>query len=220
MVLNRVGDTRVPIRVLIADDHPLLRDGIVSLVQSEADLLLVGEASNGREAVESFRKHHPDVTLMDLQMPEMDGIAAIVAIRSECPDAKIVVLTTYRGGAQVLRALKAGASGYLLKNAIRTDLLRAIRAAYAGDKFLPGDVATELAAHVTDQSLSSREIEVLKCVAAGNSNRTIAADLALAEDTVKSHMKNIMSKLGAKDRTHAVTIAISRGLINVCSAIE
>jgi DNA-binding NarL/FixJ family response regulator len=210
----------VPIRVLIADDHPLLRDGIVSLVQSEADLLLVGEASNGREAVGSFRKHHPDVTLMDLQMPEMDGIAAIVAIRSECPDAKIVVLTTYRGGAQVLRALKAGASGYLLKNAIRTDLLKAIRAAYAGDKFLPGDVAAELAAHVTDQSLSSREIEVLKCVAAGNSNRAIAADLALAEDTVKSHMKNIMSKLGAKDRTHAVTIAISRGLINVCSAIE
>jgi DNA-binding NarL/FixJ family response regulator len=201
--------------VLIVDDHPLLREGIGAVIESEPDMLLVGEASNGREAIERFRECRPDVTLMDLQMPEMDGVAATAAIRTEWSDARIVMLTTYRGDAQALRALKAGASGYLLKSMIRLDLLEAIRRVHAGHRHIPREIAAELAAHITDDALSPREVEVLMRVAAGNSNRKIAAQLAVSEDTVKAHMKNIMSKLAANDRTHAVTIALKRGIIDV-----
>jgi DNA-binding NarL/FixJ family response regulator len=204
-----------PIRVLIVDDHPLLREGIAAVIEGEQDMTLVAEASNGREAIERFREHRPDVTLMDLQMPETDGVAATVAIRAEWSDARIVMLTTYRGDALALRALKAGASGYLLKSMIRTDLLEAIRAVHAGHRYIPREIAAELAAHVTDDALSPRELEVLQRVAAGNSNRLVAAQLAVSEDTVKAHMKNIMSKLAARDRTHAVTIALKRGIIDV-----
>jgi DNA-binding NarL/FixJ family response regulator len=204
-----------PIRILIVDDHPLLREGIAAVVQGETDMELVGEAGNGREAIERFREHRPDVTLMDLQMPELDGVAATAAIRAEWSDARIVMLTTYRGDAQALRALKAGASGYLLKSMIRTDLLEAIRSVHTGHRHIPREIAAELAAHVTDDALSPREMEVLKRVASGSSNRRVADQLALSEDTVKAHMKNIMSKLSANDRTHAVTIALKRGIIDV-----
>jgi len=200
---------------MIVDDHPLLRGGIIAVIQCEPDMLLVAEGSNGKEAVSLYRTHRPDVTLMDQQMPEMDGISATAAIRAEWPDARVLILTTYRGDALALRALKAGASGYMLKSMIRTDLLEAIRAVHAGRRHIPREVATELAQHVTDELLSPRELEVLKHVAAGNSNRRIAAQLAVSEDTVKSHMKSIMSKLGANDRTHAVTIALKRGIIDV-----
>ena len=204
-----------PIRVLVVDDHPLLREGIAAMVQGESDMLLVAQACNGHEAVACYREHTPDVTLMDLQMPEMDGVAAIVAIRAEWPGARIVMLTTFRGDAQALRALQAGASGYLLKSSIRTELLEAIRAVHAGQRRIPLEVAAELAAHVAEDLLSARELEVLKRVAAGSSNRLIATQLFVSEDTVKSHMKNIMSKLSANDRTHAVTIALKRGIISL-----
>jgi DNA-binding NarL/FixJ family response regulator len=203
------------ITVLVVDDHPLLREGIAAVIQCEQDIVLVAEASNGREAVECFRTHRPDVTLMDLQMPEMDGVAATLAIRAEWPDARIVILTTYAGDAKALSALKSGASGYLLKSMIRKELLEAIRSVCAGRQYIPREVASEIAAHVTDDALTPRELEVLIHVAAGKSNRSVAARLAVSEDTVKTHMKNIMSKLGANDRTHAVTIALKRGIIDV-----
>ena len=204
-----------PIRVLVVDDHPLMREGIAAMVQGESDMLLAAQACNGQEAVARYREHLPDVTLMDLQMPEMDGVAAIVAIRTEWPGARIVMLTTFRGDAQALRALQAGASGYLLKSTIRTELLEAIRAVHAGQRRIPSEVAAELAAHVAEDLLSARERDVLKRVAAGSSNRLIATQLFVSEDTVKSHMKNIMSKLSANDRTHAVTIALKRGIISL-----
>src|SRR6202167_1427347 len=203
------------IGVLSVDDHPLLREGIAALVNAEADMKLVAEASNGRDAIEKFRMHRPDVTLMDLQMPAMNGIEAIIGIRSEFLSARIIVLTTYAGDVQVLRALKAGARGYLLKGHVRRELLDTIRAVHAGQKRIPPEVAAELAEHALDEELSLRELDVLRLIAAGNANKEIAARLAIAEDTVKSHITNILIKLGANDRTHAVTIALKRGLIEL-----
>jgi DNA-binding NarL/FixJ family response regulator len=213
--MSSIDATSKPITILIVDDHPLLREGIAAVIQGEADMLVVAEACNGREAIELFNTHHPDITLMDLMMPEMDGVVATEAIRAECSDAKIVMLTTYSGDAQALRALKAGASGYLLKNMIRTDLLEAIRSVHAGHRRIPREVANELAQHVADDALSVRELDVLKQVALGNSNRRIAIQLGISEETVKAHMKNILGKLTANDRTHAVTIALKRGIIDI-----
>ena len=204
-----------PIRILIVDDHPLLRIGLAAVIQPQADMVVVAEACNGVEAVAAFEAHRPDVTLMDLSMPEMDGVAATVAIRARCADARIVVLTTYSGDVQALNALKAGASAYLLKSLIRTDLLDAIRSVHAGLRRIPKEIAAGLAEHVGDETLSARELQVLHRVAAGNSNRRVAALLSISEDTVKVHMKNILGKLAANDRTHAVTIALKRGIIQI-----
>jgi DNA-binding NarL/FixJ family response regulator len=207
--------TGVPnlIRILAVDDHPLLRKGIAALVNAEADMKLVAEASNGEEAVESFRLHRPDVTLMDLQLPGLNGIGAIDRILSEFPDARIIVLTTYTGDAQVLRALRAGARAYILKGHVHRELLETIHTVHAGRKRIPPDIATALAEHATDDELSSREIEVLRLIATGNSNKEIADRLFIGEATVKSHVSNILSKLGANDRAHAVTIGLTRGII-------
>lgn len=203
------------IRSLTVDDHPMLREGIAALVASQPDMKLVAEASTGREALEQFRKRRPDLTLMDLQMPDMDGIEAMVAICSEFPDARIIVLTTYKGDIQVLRALKAGARAYLLKGLLRKELLETIRAVHAGQKRISPDVAAELADHALDDALTSREIDVLRLIAGGHANKLIADQLSITEDTVKGHVKNILSKLGASDRTHAVTIALKRGIIEL-----
>ena len=203
------------IRILTVDDHPLLRKGIAALVNAEPDLKLVAEASNGREAIDAFRSHQPDVTLMDLQMPEVDGLEAINAIRREFPEARIIVLTTYSGDTQVLRALKAGARGYILKGHVHKELLDTIRAVHAGQKRIPPEIAAELADHATDDPLTEREIDVLRLIAAGNSNKQIADQLSIGEATVKSHVTNILSKLGANDRAHAVTIGLKRGIIKL-----
>jgi DNA-binding NarL/FixJ family response regulator len=197
------------------DDHPLLREGIAALVNAESDMKLVAEASNGKDAIEKFRLHRPDVTLMDLQMPTLNGIEAIIGIRGEFPGARIIVLTTYAGDVQVLRALKAGARGYILKGHVRRELLDTIRAVHAGQKRIPPDVAAELVDHAAEDALSAREIEVLRLIAAGNANKEIAGQLSIAEETVKSHISNILAKLGANDRTHAVTIAVKRGIIDL-----
>lgn len=202
------------IRVLAVDDHPLLREGVAAVIEVEDDIELVAEGSSGREAIELFRKHRPDVTLMDLQMPEMSGIDAILAIRAEFPSARFIVLTTYQGDVQALRALKAGAAGYLLKNMLRKELLETIRVVHAGRRRIPPEIAAELADHVTDDALSEREIVVLQKVATGNSNKIIASQLNVSEATVKGHMKSILSKLNANDRTHAVTIAMKRGFLD------
>jgi DNA-binding NarL/FixJ family response regulator len=203
------------IRILAVDDHPMLLEGIRSLVASQPDMKLVAEASTGREALEQFRKHRPDVTLMDLQMPDIDGIEAMVAIRSEFPEARIIVLTTYKGDVQVLRALQAGARAYLLKGLLRKELLETIRAVHSGQKRIPPEVAAELAEHALDSALTSREIDVLRLIAGGNANKLVADRLSITEETVKGHVKNILSKLGANDRTHAVTIAVKRGIIEL-----
>jgi DNA-binding NarL/FixJ family response regulator len=203
------------IRILAVDDHPLLRKGIAALVNGEPDMKLVAEASNGEEAVESFRLHRPDVTLMDLQLPGLNGIEAIDRILSKFPDARIVVLTTYTGDVQVLRALRAGARAYILKGHVHRELLETIRTVHAGRKRIPPDIATELAEHAAEDELSSREIEVLRLIAAGNSNKEIADQLCIGEATVKSHVTNILSKLSANDRAHAVTIGLKRGIITL-----
>ena len=202
------------IRIFTVDDHPLMREGIAAVIEHQEDMVLVGEATNGREAIEGFRLHRPDITLMDLQMPEMSGIDAIIAIRSEFSNARVVVLTTFQGDVQALRAFKAGASGYLLKNMLRKDLVDTIRTVHAGRRRIPPEVAAELAEHVIDDQLSEREIEILARVAQGNSNKIIASQLRISEATVKYHLQNVLSKLGAKDRTHAVTIAMKRGFID------
>ncbi len=203
------------IRILTVDDHPLLRKGIAALVNGEPDLKLIAEASDGEEAISAYRSHRPDVTLMDLQMPGIDGLQAIESIRSEFPEAKIIILTTYSGDVQVLRALKAGARGYILKGLVHKDLLDAIRAVHAGQKRIPPDVAAELAEHAMDDQLTGREIDVLRLIAGGNSNKQIADQLSIGEATVKSHVTNILSKLGASDRAHAVTIGLKRGVIDL-----
>jgi DNA-binding NarL/FixJ family response regulator len=203
------------IRVLAVDDHVLVRQGIAVLVSTEPGMALVGEASNGREAIQQFRKHRPDITLMDMQMPEMNGLDAITAIRGEFPDAKIIVLTTYKGDVQILRALKAGARGYLLKNTIHSELLDTIRAVYAGKKALSPEASYEIAEHATDDALTPAEINVLRLIAAGNANKQIADQLSITEETVKGRVKNILSKLGASDRTHAAMIGLKRGIIEL-----
>jgi DNA-binding NarL/FixJ family response regulator len=204
-----------PIRVLTVDDHALLREGIAALIDAESDMKLVAEARNGQEAIEKFRLNRPDVTLMDLQMPALNGIEAIIGIRTEFPNARIIVLTTYTGDVQVLRALKAGARAYLLKGEVHRDLLNTIRAVHAGQKRIPPEIAAELADHVAEDDLTSREMDVLRLVASGNANKEIAVRLSIAEETVKSHITNILAKLGANDRTHAVTIALKRGIIEL-----
>ena len=201
------------IRILAVDDHPLLRKGIAALVNAEPDMKLVAEASHGEEAIESFRLHRPDVTLMDLQLPGVSGIEAIERILSEFPEARIIVLTTYRGDAQVLRALRVGARAYILKGHVHRELLETIHTVHAGKKRIPPDIAAELAEHATEGELSSREIEVLQLIAAGNSNKAIGDQLGIGETTVKSHVTNILSKLSANDRVHAVTIGLKRGVI-------
>jgi DNA-binding NarL/FixJ family response regulator len=201
------------IRILAVDDHPLVRQGIAGLVAIQPDMTLAGEASNGRDAIQQFREHRPDITLMDLQMPEMNGIDAIIAIRNEFPEARVIVLTTYVGDVQILRALKAGARAYLLKNLLHKELLDTIRAVHAGKKTLSPDASYQLAEHAIDDALTPGEISVLRLIAAGNANKQIAHQLAVTEETVKGRVKNILSKLGANDRTHAAMIGIKRGII-------
>jgi len=210
-----MSDETEKIRILTVDDHPILRQGIAALIADESDMRLVAEAENGREAVQQFRTHHPDVTLMDLQMPEMNGLDAMIAIRGEFPDAKIIVLTTYVGDVQATRALKAGARAYLLKNSLHKELLDTIRAVHAGRKTLSPEVSFQLAEHSAEELLTAVEVRVLRLIAEGNSNKDIAALLSVTEDAVKGQVRNILAKLGANDRTHAVTIGIKRGIIEV-----
>ena len=203
------------IRILVVDDHPMLREGIAAVVANQADMVLVAQAANGKEAVERFRQLRPDITLMDLQLPDISGIDAIAAIRRECSDARIIVLTAYRGDVQIVRALKAGAAGYILKDAIRKELLESIRVVHAGQRRIVAEAASAVAEHQADEALTERELDVLRRVAAGNSNKIVADMLTITEETVKSHMRSILSKLSANDRTHAVTIALRRGIIDI-----
>jgi DNA-binding NarL/FixJ family response regulator len=203
------------IRIMSVDDHALLRQGIAALIKTQPDMQLVAEASDGEEAIAQFRAHRPDVTLMDVQMPNVNGVEAISRIKSEFPDAKIIVLSTYAGDIQILRAIKSGALGYLLKGNVRTELLEAIRTVHAGRKRIPPEIAAELAEHAADDQLSTREIDVLRLIGAGNANKQIADKLSIGETTVKNHISNILSKLGANDRAHAVTIALQRGIIEL-----
>lgn len=201
------------IRILVVDDHPVVRQGISILVATQPDMTLVAEASNGREAIQQFRAHRPDVTIMDLQMPEMNGLDALSAIRGEFPDARVIVLTTYAGDVQIMRALKSGAQGYLLKNTFHKELVDTIRAVHDGKKSLSPEASCEIAEHSADDALTPAEISVLKLIAAGNANKQIADQLSITEDTVKWRVKNILSKLGAHDRTHAAMIGLKRGII-------
>jgi DNA-binding NarL/FixJ family response regulator len=203
------------IRILTVDDHPLMRAGIAAVLQSEPDIVVVAEASNGQEAIESFRTHRPDITLMDLQMPEMKGIEAITAIRNDFPGARIIVLTTYSGDVQALRAIKAGAAGYLLKSMVRKELLETIRVVHSGRRRIPSEIAAEIVEYVDGDALTDREVQVLKRIAAGDANKIIASKLKISEETVKAHVKSILAKLGANARTHAVMIAVRRGILEL-----
>ncbi len=203
------------IRILVVDDHPVVREGVAGLVGDQPDMKIVGQASSGREAIQRFRDLHPDVVLMDLQMPDMNGLDAMIAIRDEAPQARVVVLTTYTGDAQVLRAIKAGARGYLLKSALHKELLETIRAVYAGRKTISAEASYELAEHATDDALTPAEVRVLRLIAQGNANKEIAEQLSVSEETVKGQVRNILSKLGAKDRTQAVMIGVKRGIIGL-----
>jgi two-component system, NarL family, response regulator len=207
------GPTRI--RILAVDDHPIVREGIAALIAIQPDMILVGEASDGREAIQQFRTHRPDVMVMDLQMPEMNGLDALIAIRNEFPEARVIMLTTYKSDTQIVRALKAGAQGYILKNVIHKELLNTIRAAYAGKRTISPEASLEIVEHSTDESLTPAEISVLRLIAAGRANKEIADQLSTTEESVKSRVKNILSKLGANDRTHATTIALKRGIIEL-----
>ena len=208
-------NSSVTIRILVIDDHPLLRDGIAALIAGQSDMELVAQACSGREGVEQFRIHAPDITLMDLQMPEMNGIDAIIAIRELVPDARVIVLTTYSGDVQAQRALQAGARAYLLKNLLHKELLATIRSVHAGRKTMSPSVAAELAEHSLQDALTNREVDVLRLIAAGHANKEIAAQLSVTEETVKSRVKNILMKLHANDRTHAAMIGLRRGVIEL-----
>jgi DNA-binding NarL/FixJ family response regulator len=210
-----MNDQESPIRILVVDDHPVVRAGIETLAVGHPDMSVVAHAANGREAIQQFRTHHPDVTLMDIQMPEMNGLDALIAIRNESPDARIIMLTTYAGDAQVMRAIKAGAQGYLLKSALHRELLDTIRAVHAGKKALSAEAGYELAEHATDDALTPAEVRVLRLIAAGNANKEIAEQLSVSEETVKGQVRNILAKLGAKDRTQAAVVAVKRGIIEL-----
>ena len=210
-----MSDDSRQIRILAVDDHPLLRQGIAGLIADEPDMTLVAEAANGREAIQQFRTHRPDITLMDLQMPEMSGLDAMVTILGESPDARIIVLTTYSGDVQALRAIKAGARAYLLKNSLSKELLGAIRAVHSGRKTLSPEVSFELAEHSAEESLSAAEVRVLRLIAEGHTNKEIAAQLSMTEDAVKGQVRSILSKFGASDRTHAAMIGLKRGIIEL-----
>ena len=207
--------TSTPIRIFSIDDHPLMREGIAAIIKNEPDMLLVAEASNGREAIQGFREHRPDITLMDLRLPDISGIDAMVAIRTEFADARIIMLTTFEGDVEIRRALQAGAVGYMLKTMPRRQLVEMIRRVHAGKKHIPPEIAAHLAEHMGDESLSKREVDVLQKIAGGNRNGDIAALLFISEETVKGHVKHIMEKLGASDRTEAVAIGIRRGIIHL-----
>jgi DNA-binding NarL/FixJ family response regulator len=209
-----------PIRILTVDDHPLFRNGIAALLATQPDMTLVGEASDGREAIQQFRAHRPDITLMDLQMPEMNGLDALMAIRGEFPEARVIMLTTYSGDVQVMRSMQVGARAYLLKNLLDKELLGTIRAVHAGKKALAAEASYELAEHATDEALTATEVEVLRLIAAGNANKQIAAQLSVTEETIKGRVKNILSKLGANDRTHAAMIGVRRGIIEPTDSNE
>ena len=206
---------RESIRVLCVDDHPLLREGIATIINSQADMSLVAEASNGAESILKFREHLPDITLMDLRLPDMSGIDSLIAIRTEFPEARIIMLTTFEGDVEIHRALEAGARAYMLKNTPPRDLVEAIRQVHAGKKRIPTEIATHLAEHLSDEALTGREVDVLQHIAGGNRNRDIAEKLFISEETVKVHIKHIMEKLGANDRTQAVAIAVRRGIIQL-----
>jgi DNA-binding NarL/FixJ family response regulator len=205
----------VQIRVLTVDDHPLLREGIAAILNNEADMSLIAEASSGREAIQKFREHRPDVTLMDLRLPDLSGIDAMIAIRTEFPEARIIMLTTFEGDVEIQRALQAGARGYMLKSMPPKDLVDGVRQVHAGKKRVPAEIAAHLAEHMSDDDLTAREVEVLREVAAGNRNKDIAARLFISEETVKVHLKHVMEKLGASGRTQSVAIAVRRGIIQI-----
>jgi len=207
--------TQPVIRILTIDDHPLLRDGVSAVIEAESDMSVVAEASEGNLGVEAYRQHRPDVTLVDLRLPDISGVEVMRKIRSEFPSARFIVLTTYSGDVQALDALKAGASAYLLKSMLRTELLETIRLVHMGKRRIPPEIAAEIAEHATDDALSERELQVLRAVGSGYSNKQIATRLAISESTVKSHMKSILPKLNARDRTHAVMIAVKRGMLDV-----
>jgi DNA-binding NarL/FixJ family response regulator len=207
------GSSRI--RILTVDDHPLVREGIAGLLGVQPDMTVVAEAANGREAIQQFRAHRPDVTLMDIQMPEMNGLDALIAIRTEFPDARVIVLTTYEGDVHILRALKAGAQGYLLKNTFHTELLQTIRTVHAGKRSLSSEVSFQVAQHVSDETLTPAEVTVLRLIADGNANKQIADRLNITEDTVKGRVKSILAKLDAHDRTHAAIIGLRKGIIDL-----